>query len=302
MSMSIESVIQRIPEWKGRDSQVTELGGGITNRNYRVEVGDDAFVVRIPGEDTHYLGIDREREYQCNVAASKSGVAPEVTHFLRPENVLITRFVGGRVMSLETMGNEEAIRKAARAIRLIHGGPAFPGTFSVFRVTESYREVAEHHNVVLPDRIDWMFERMEEIERTLSYHPQTDLPCHNDLLSANFIDCREYFKIIDWEYGGMGDPYFDLGNFAAHHLLRDKQDDLVLDEYFGETSQFKRARLNIFKGLSDFREAMWAMVQIGVSSLDVDYRDYGNTFFDRFIKRIDDPRFPQWLNQISRGE
>lgn len=85
MVISIETVIRRIPEWKGQESQVTELGGGITNRNYRVHVGEVSFVVRIPGEDSHYLGVDRVREYECNVAAARSGVAPEVFHFLKPE-------------------------------------------------------------------------------------------------------------------------------------------------------------------------------------------------------------------------
>jgi thiamine kinase-like enzyme len=301
MIISIETVIQRIPEWKGKAIGVTELGGGITNRNYRVRIGEESFVVRIPGQDTHFLGIHREREYACNVAASRSGVAPEVVHFLRPENVLVTRFIDGPNMSAETMGNEASIRKAVTAIRLVHGGSPFPGMFSVFRVVEDYRKVAESHDVALPERIDWMFERIKEIENTLFRHPTEVVPCHNDLLPANFIDCGNDFKIIDWEYGGMGDPYFDLGNFSAHHVLNDDQDAMVCREYFGEISDFRMARLKIFKALSDLREAMWAMVQVGVSKLDVDYTEYGNKHFNRFLKNLEDPRFPRWLDRVSRG-
>ena len=301
MIISIETVVQKIPEWKGKDIRVTELGGGITNRNYRVRIGEESFVVRIPGEDSHFLGINREREYACNVAASSSGVAPEVVHFLRPENVLVTRFIGGPTMSAETMGNEESIGKAVRAIKLIHGGPPFPGMFSVFRVVEDYRKVAESHDVVLPERIDWIFEKTKEIENTLLRHPEDVAPCHNDLLPANFIDCGDRFKIIDWEYGGMGDPYFDLGNFCVNNVLKDDQDAMVCREYFGEISDFTMARLKIFKVLSDIREAMWGMVQVGVSKLDVDYREYGNKHFDRFIKNLEGPRFSRWLDRISRG-
>jgi thiamine kinase-like enzyme len=172
----------------------------------------------------------------------------------------------------------------------------------VFRVAEQYREVAETHDVALPDKIDWMFERFGDIEKTLSVHPQDVVPCHNDLLPANFIDCGDDFKIIDWEYSAMGDFYFDLGNFSVNNLLNDEKDLIVLEEYFGEYSSFKMARLRTFKILSDLREAMWAMVQVGVSKLGVDYQEYGKKHFDRFIKNLEDPRFPIWLDQVGRGE
>ena len=44
-------------------------------------------------------------------------------------------------------------------------------------------------------------------------------PCHNDLLNANFIDDGARIRIVDWEYAGMGDPFFDLGNFSINHEL-----------------------------------------------------------------------------------
>ena len=49
-------------------------------------------------------------------------------------------------------------------------------------------------------------------------------PCHNDLLNANFIDDGARIRIIDWEYAGMGDPFFDLGNFSINHELTDAED------------------------------------------------------------------------------
>ena len=40
------------------------------------------------------------------------------------------------------------------------------------------------------------------------------MPCHNDLLNANFIDDGARIRIVDWEYAGMGDRWFDLGNYV----------------------------------------------------------------------------------------
>ena len=61
------------------------------------------------------------------------------------------------------------------------------------------------------------------------------MPCHNDLLTANFIlDDGDVLRIIDWEYAGMGDRYFDLGNFAVNNELDDEDEERLLDAYFGE--------------------------------------------------------------------
>ena len=44
------TLVERVPGWAGRVRQVDPLEGGITNRNYRVLVGDEAFVVRVPAQ------------------------------------------------------------------------------------------------------------------------------------------------------------------------------------------------------------------------------------------------------------
>ena len=51
------------------------------------------------------------------------------------------------------------------------------------------------------------------IELAFLSNPVEMRPCHNDLLNANFIDDGTRIRIVDWEYAGMGDPFFDLGNF-----------------------------------------------------------------------------------------
>src|SRR5436309_7836768 len=106
-----------IPGWTGTGVVTSELGGGITNLNYRVDVGGESFVVRIPGKDCEFLGIDRHREYACTLAASRSGVAPEVVHFLEGEGVLITRFIAGRGLSVEEIREPTVLRRVAESLR-----------------------------------------------------------------------------------------------------------------------------------------------------------------------------------------
>ena len=99
----------------------------------------------------------------------------------------------------------------------------------------------------------------------------------------------------------MGDPFFDLANFSDHHLLSDEQDHWLLECYFGEVSNRHWAHLKIMKIMSDLREAMWGMVQIGISKLNFDFSDYADQFFQRTLEKIHDPRWDQWLKEITQN-
>ena len=296
--MTIGEVVARMRWAAAPDLGVAPLGGGITNLNYRVTAGGDAYVVRIPGKDSTHLGIDRGRERACTAAAHASGVAPDVVAFLEEDGVLITRFVRGREPAAEEMREPAMVRRVAQVLRRYHGGPAFPGTFSPFRTVREYLAAAAPRGALLPDRFDWMLEQAERLETALG-GPGASRPCHNDLLLGNFIDDGKNLWIVDWEYAAMGDVFFDLGNFAAHHELSEPLEHTLLAAYFGRVESGALARLRLMKIVSDLREAMWAMVQVAISALDYDFRSYGRKHFDRYDAALRDPRLPVWLVEAA---
>jgi thiamine kinase-like enzyme len=292
--MTIDDVVVRMGWATVPGLTVAPLGGGITNLNYRVEAAGEAYVVRIPGENTAHLGIDRRREHACTVAAHASGVAPAVVAFLGDSGVLITRLIQGSGLTEEEMRTPEMLRRVAATLRRYHTGAPFPGAFSPFRVVREYLAVAGPHGAPLPEHFDRMLAHADRLEAALG-EPETPRPCHNDLLTANFLDDGERLWILDWEYAAMGDIFFDLGNFAAHHQLPDAAQDTLLDAYFGRVTPGARARLRLTKIISDLREAMWAMVQVAVSRLDCDFVAYGQKYFDRYAAHLEDPCLPAWL-------
>ena len=112
-------------------------------------------------------------------------------------------------------------------------------------------------------------------------------PCHNDLLSANFIVDGDRLWIVDWEYAGMGDPFFDLGNFAVNHELDADGEQTLLDAYGSEDAE----ALVLMRFMSDFREAMWGVVQQAISTLEFDFRAYADEHFERLEQTAAEPRF-----------
>jgi thiamine kinase-like enzyme len=281
------AVVERL--WPGGGAVFEPLGGGITNRNFKVVVGSEAFVLRIGGKDTELLGIDRDDEHKASLVAARAGVAPEVVRFLEPEGYLVTRFVGGRPIPPEELRRPENLQRAAGLLRTFHECDAIPARFDSFRVVEAYRDEAARHGVETPPAYAEAQELAGEIERTRATEPLC--PCHNDLLNANFIDDGERLWLVDWEYAGMGDRFFDLANFAVNHELEPVEDGLLLRAYFGAEREDDLAALTLMRFMSDFREAMWGVVQQAISELDFDFVAYAAQHFERMQKTAAEERF-----------
>jgi thiamine kinase-like enzyme len=293
--------MQKVPELAGRVLTLTALSGGITNRNFRVDASgtNDRWVIRLAGNDTHLLGISREVEHAATVAAAGVGVGPEVTAFIRPEGYLVTRFIVGAPVSDEAVRQPETLRRIADSLRRIHDGPAIPGLFVPLRICEAYRALAIARGVPIPPAYDDAAAIGRRMELAFLADPIELRPCHNDLLNANFIDDGARIRLIDWEYAGMGDPFFDLGNFSINHELTDVQDRILLEAYDGEVRASRMARLTLMRVVSDFREAMWGVLQQGVSSLDVDFVEYASRRFERLLANAAAPRFEAALATLE---
>lgn len=302
IALILEQAIARVPYWAGTaDIKITPLGGGITNNNFRIDVGGESFVLRIGGADTELLGINRDYEYAASLAAGKMGIAPEVYYFIQPEGFLITRFINGRTIPAGEIRQPQNICRLMDTIRKIHTMQAIPGTFYVFRVVREYTETARQYRVTFPKHYDWLIERLQEAEKALSVHPYQPCPCHNDLLNANFLTNGQLY-ILDWEYAGMGDGFFDLANFSDHHDLTDEQDRWMLECYLEEEIKpVHWAHLKIMKIMSDLREATWGLVQIGISKLDFDFREYADKFFARVMENIHNPHWYEYLKEVSKN-
>jgi thiamine kinase-like enzyme len=298
MTLSLTEAIARVPRWAGATDLIsTPLTDGITNQNYRIDVSGDSFVLRIAGANTELLGIDRRNEYAAHRAAAAIGVAPEILYFIEPEGYIVSRFIEGKPLPPAEMGQPDNLRRVTDTIWRVHAMPAIPGTFSPFRVVEEYTETAQRYGVTFPNKFPWLLGKMQEIEFAFLQDPFLPCPCHND----------GQVRILDWEYAGMGDRFFDLANFSVNHEFGDAEDKLLISNYFSQDPTSKAAtaprlaRLKLMKIMSDFREAMWGMVQIGISQLDFDFWEYANKHFNRMTQNFQDSRYRQWLQEVTQG-
>ena len=297
----LDAVIAAVPEWRGHEPTITPIEAGRTNRNYRVEVGSATFFLRLSHEDTALLGIDRVAEYEAALAAAASGVGPEVVAHLPEHGCLVTAWVAGEPLAEGDMEQESVLADVARVVSTIHAGPALPATFDAFRIVEAYRRVSADRGVPIPEAYEPAHAHAERIEAAFARAPVPARPCHNDLLSDNFLKGTDGFWLVDYEYSGMGDPFFDLGNLSINNGLSEASQETLLRLTFGEPTQAHRARLQLMRIMSDYREAMWGVIQQGLSTLDIDYVAYADRHFERLLRSMADERFEGWLEQAAEA-
>jgi thiamine kinase-like enzyme len=290
----LNDILQRLEASLGPlTGQPSELGGGITNRNFRVTLGDNDYVIRRPGKDTELLGIDREAERLATEAAAGLGIAPDVAAAL--DDCLVTRFISCRPPGAHEL--ETRVEEIARALRSFHESPTLlPACFWVPDLLERYGAIVRERGGELPAVYVQAVAIAARIAAVLPLARRC--PCHDDLLPGNIIFAQpdERILIVDWEYAGMGDPRFDLGNLSVNNGFDEAADERLLTAYYGAApTDGARAALKLMRVMSDVREAAWGVVQREVSELDFDFEGYGHEHFQRLRGAVEQPQFDDWL-------
>jgi thiamine kinase-like enzyme len=277
------------------------LEGGITNRNYRVRFAGSDVVVRLPGKDTGLLEIDRAAEKAAGELAAAVGVGPTVVAMLEDPPCLVTEFVVGEPMSAEQLREPGALAEVAAALRALHGcEERLPVVFSSFHIVETYAARMADRGAEVPGSYEWALTAAHRVEAVLVGPEHEPVPCHNDLLSANFIRSAKGIRIIDWEYAGMNDRFFDLGNFAVNNELTEDEEAELLSAYFGAPASGSRlASLRLMRFMSDFREAMWGALQSTISEIEFDFEDYCAKHFERMRASAADGRLERLLEEAG---
>ncbi len=278
MKDEIRVLLDKVPDWKNREVEVTPLGGGLTNQNFRVDIDNESFVLRVCSTSTDALGIDRDHEYACSKIAADLGVGAEVIHYSREEGILVIRFIEGKPVSSEEARQPDKLKRIVKSIKRFHDGPKVPGHFSAFETVRQYHQLANENGVSFPETLPEVFTLMSHIESALD-GVQKSVPCHNDLLAGNFLDDGETMWIIDWEYGGMGDPVFDLGNLSVNQEFTNNEIELLIRCYYSDMEAVVFAHLKLMMLASDLREAFWGFLQSGISNLDFDYCAYAKNIW-----------------------
>jgi thiamine kinase-like enzyme len=295
----IEDAVAKIEDWRGRNIFIHPLSGGLTNTNYKVEVDGTPYFVRVPGESTELLAVDRNNEYHNTKAAAEAGVAPKVLYYLPEYCVMVLEFLNGKTMSKDSLNAPGMPTRMAQAISQLHSGPRFFSDFNMFRLTEYYLNLCIERGIRIPDGYLDRIPIVEQIEKVMSVHPLDTVPCNNDLLAENYIDEGKQLWLIDYEYSGNNDPTFELGNTCQEMQFCDEQINEVCAAYFGSVSSDKIARMKLNMIMSDVGWGLWAAIQARISTIDFDFWGWAIERWGRAVEKMDSKEFEGWWKDVQ---
>ena len=296
---TIDEVVDKITDWRGRQIEIERLSGGLTNTNYRVSVDGVPVFVRIPGESTELLAVDRKNEHFNAQAAAESGVGPRILYFLPELDVMVLEFLRGETMSNAQLSGEGMPSRLARTIKHLHGGKRFLTDFNMFRLTEYYLRVCAERSVPMPDGYPEHMPAVRRIEQVMSIHPLATVPCHNDLLAENYMLVGGELRLIDYEYSGNNDPCFELGNTCQELQFDQTRQAEVCSAYFGSASEAMLARMKLYMIMSDVGWGLWAAIQARISKIDYDFWGWATERWGRALQMMDSSEFERWVRQVS---
>ena len=296
----IEDAIAQIEDWSGEEISIQPISGGLTNSNYRVDVGGRPYFVRVPGESTELLAVDRSNEHYNTRAAARAGVAPRVLYYVPDHCVMVLEFLHGTTMSKDSLNAPGMPTRMAASIKRLHTGPRFLTDFNMFRLTEYYLSVCRERKIRIPHGYIDRMPIVAQIEKAMAVNPLQTVPCNNDLLAENYIDDGKQLWLIDYEYSGNNDPTFELGNTCQEMQFDDEQIAEMCDAYFGEVSSSKIARMKLNMIMSDVGWGLWAAIQARISMIDFDFWGWATERWARAVEKMDGEEFEGWLRDVRQ--
>jgi thiamine kinase-like enzyme len=297
---SAREALARIPDLSAHKGQIARLGG-LTNLVFRA----GEYCLRIPGKGTEEY-INRANEAVAAREAARAGVSPEVIHFDDSTGVLVTRFIdGAETMSPEKFRSRKGSpARAGHAFRQLHdSGAEFPFRFELFSMIDDYLKILSTKDVELPAGYhDVVREADQSVRSALAAHVLPNVACHCDPLCENFLDTGSRMWIVDWEYSGMNDPMWDLGDLSVEGGFDAGQDEQLIAGYFGgEPRPSERGRIVIYKAMCDLLWTLWGLIQLANKNPADDFRAYADGRFARCRALMQTAEFSRHVEAVRKG-
>ena len=294
--------LARIPTFRDVRLETVELEplSSLTNSTYKVTANGLAYTLRVPGKDTDEY-VDRTAEEHNARIMTAAGINAKVLYFDSTDGTMLSEFVEGVNMTEARFRDEpEAPARVALALKRVHRlGPVFKSRFDVFAMIDVYLGILRELRAPLPEDYHEVERGAEAVRRALDATPMPLSPCHNDPWPANILDAGGRLYIIDWEFSGMNDPMWDLGDLSVEARFEPEQDRVMIEAYYGADAPLALySRLALYKALSDLLWALWGLIQHANDNPRNDFLTYalgrlgrckalmGNTEFGRHLDAV----------------
>ncbi len=278
--------------------------GGLTNLVFFVDHAGEQYVLRLPGKGTEEY-INRRNEAQAAREAAKAKVSPDVVYFDDKTGIMITRYVDHSVTMTPAnfKSREGAPARAGEVFKKLHSsGAKFNFRFELFSMIDDYKKILAAKKMELPAGYAIVLKSAESVRKALNAHTLPLVACHCDPLCENFLDTGKRMWIVDWEYSGMNDPIWDLGDLAVEAEFSAAQEEEMLAAYFNvPPTASERGRFAIYKAMCDLLWTLWGLIQHANNNPVDDFWAYSLKRFERCKALMASDEFAAHVKAVAKG-
>lgn len=297
-----DALFDQIPSLAEKPRVLEELSGGLTNLNVKVTTPRGVFVARCNRSDTTLLGIDREAECANTRSAEQAGVGAPYVDFRPDLGVLVIGYIDGVTFDNADLRRQGVLTRVADACRTLHSGPRFVGDFDMFERQRRYLRTVVDNGMTMPQTYRDHDEQFQQIKAALAVQAGPKVPCNNDLLAGNFVDDGRKLWLIDYEYSGNNDPYFELGNTWTECELDHEHLDELVTAYVGHHSPNKIARTRLQAIVSQYGWSLWGFIQAATNDFDFDFYGWGLDRFEGAVEEFRSADFARLLQTAALAD
>ena len=277
-------------------TSISELSGGLTNRNFLIETPEKKLVARVSSNSSSLLSIDRGSEFINSTIAGKGGVGAEVLDYLPGEGLLVISYIPGKTYGAADVATN--LPRIATSLRNLHALEVFDHEFNMFTTQKNYQKIVQEQGFRLPEGYLGFAPQVAEIKAAMAVLFEGLVPCNNDLLPGNFIDDGAKIWLIDYEYSGNNDACFEIGNVWAEAFLPIEALVELVNAYYGEYRADKVARAWLWALMAKYGWTLWASIQSEVSDLDFDFWEWGMAKYDLARSEFTSDYFKQAMTNV----
>jgi thiamine kinase-like enzyme len=276
---------ERVPFLRDRELRWQQLFGGLAHVTYAVTADHgDRWVVKFLTQEMDDFGlmIPIPDLIANTVAAGESGVGAKVRHSLPDMPAIVLEYIDGKTLTTPELSEAEYIPRIGRAIRELHDrSPAMNNQIDIFKFLDDYLGLLERFDLEAPDGMLEYLPTMRQIQAALQAHAMKPVPSNNDLLARNVMDDGR-IRLIDYDFSGMNDPMFDVGDVAMEGDYDPGQTATVCDAYFGEHNPTQYARARLFSVCAQYT---WSLLFLGMDRLLTDSPDQDFDYYQEAVSR-----------------
>lgn len=240
-----------------------ETVGGMTNKNFKVRMNNEDYILRIPGSGTEEM-ISRRNERNNSLIVHELELDTEILYFNEEDGIKLAKYINNaETINPKTAKREDNMIEVTNILRKLHNSNAkFSNEFNVFDKVEEYEELLKEANGKNFEDYTFVKEKVLNLKNILERLGIESTPCHNDTVAENFVKDEDRLYLIDWEYSGMNDPMWDLAAHCLECEFNEDEEELFLNLYFNYSVEEKyRTKIFIYKICQDFLWSIWTNIK-----------------------------------------